>query len=81
MVKFAKDLGVTVYTNTRMTGIKLSAKGEVTEVATDKGSIKTELVINAAGLWAPRIAAMAGLHFPDHSGGSSTYCVEGSAGS
>ncbi|MGA7194057.1 MAG: FAD-dependent oxidoreductase [Anaerolineales bacterium] len=64
MVKFAKDLGVTVYTNTRMTGIKLSAKGEVTEVATDKGSIKTELVINAAGLWAPRIAAMAGLHFP-----------------
>jgi glycine cleavage system aminomethyltransferase T/glycine/D-amino acid oxidase-like deaminating enzyme len=64
MVKFAKDLGVTVYTNTRVTGIKLSAKGEVTEVVTDKGSIKTELVINAAGLWAPRIAAMAGLHFP-----------------
>ena len=64
MVKFAKDLGVTVYTNTRVTGIKLSAKGEVTEVVTDKGSIKTEIVINAAGLWAPRIAAMAGLHFP-----------------
>ena len=64
MVKFAKELGVTVYTNTRVTGIKLSAKGEVTEVVTDKGSIKTELVINAAGLWAPRIAAMAGLHFP-----------------
>jgi 4-methylaminobutanoate oxidase (formaldehyde-forming) len=64
MVKFAKDLGVTVYTNTRVTGIKLSAKGEVKEVVTDKGSIKTELVINAAGLWAPRIAAMAGLHFP-----------------
>ena len=64
MVKFAKELGVTVYTNTRVTGIKLSAKGEVKEVVTDKGSIKTELVINAAGLWAPRIAAMAGLHFP-----------------
>jgi glycine cleavage system T protein len=64
MVKFAKELGMTVYTNTRVTGIKLSAKGEVMEVVTDKGSIKTELVINAAGLWAPRIAAMAGLHFP-----------------
>jgi 4-methylaminobutanoate oxidase (formaldehyde-forming) len=64
MVKFAKDLGVTVYTNTRVTGIKLSTKGEIKEVVTDKGSIKTELVINAAGLWAPRIAAMAGLHFP-----------------
>jgi 4-methylaminobutanoate oxidase (formaldehyde-forming) len=64
MAKFAKDLGVTVYTDTRVTGIKLSARGEVTEVVTDKGSIKTELVINAAGLWAPRVAAMAGLHFP-----------------
>jgi 4-methylaminobutanoate oxidase (formaldehyde-forming) len=64
MVKFAKDLGVTVYTSTRVTGIELSPKGEVTAVLTDKGKIKTELVINAAGLWAPRIAAMAGLHFP-----------------
>ncbi|MCJ7433675.1 MAG: FAD-dependent oxidoreductase [Anaerolineales bacterium] len=64
MVKFAKDLGVTVYTNTRVTGIELSPKGEVKAVITDKGKIKTELVINAAGLWAPRIAAMAGLYFP-----------------
>lgn len=64
MVKFARELGVTVYTNTRVTGIKLSARGEVSEVITNKGSIRTELVINAAGLWAPRIAAMAGLDFP-----------------
>ncbi|HEY9153039.1 MAG TPA: FAD-dependent oxidoreductase [Anaerolineales bacterium] len=64
MVKFARDLGVTVYTNTRVTGIELSPKGEVTAVVTDQGKIKTELVVNAAGLWAPRIAAMAGLHFP-----------------
>ena len=64
MAKFAKELGVTVYTDTRVTGFKLSPKGEITEVVTDKGSIKTELVINAAGMWAPRIAAMAGLYFP-----------------
>jgi len=64
MVKFAKELGVTVYTDTRVTGIKLSPKGEVTKVETNKGSIKAEIVINAAGLWAPRIAAMAGLYFP-----------------
>ncbi len=64
MVRFAKDLGVTVYTDTRVTGIELSPKGEVKAVITDKGKIKTELVINAAGLWAPRIAAMAGLYFP-----------------
>jgi glycine cleavage system T protein len=64
MVKFAKELGVTVYTDTRVTGFKLSPKGEITEVETDKGSIKTELVVNAAGMWAPRVAAMAGLYFP-----------------
>jgi glycine cleavage system T protein len=64
MVKFAKDMGVTVYTDTRVTGFKLSPKGEITEVETDKGSIKTELVVNAAGMWAPRVAAMAGLYFP-----------------
>ncbi len=64
MVKFAKELGVTVYTNTRVTGIELSAKGEVQRVLTDRGSIQTEIVVNAAGMWAPRVAAMAGLHFP-----------------
>ncbi len=64
MAKFAKDLGVEIYTNTRVTGIKLSAKGEIERVVTDKGEIRCEIVINAAGLWAPRIAAMVGLHFP-----------------
>ncbi|MEW6285672.1 MAG: FAD-dependent oxidoreductase [Chloroflexota bacterium] len=64
MVKFAKELGVTVYTNTRVTGIKLSAKGEVQGVVTDKGEIRCETIVNAAGMWAPRIAAMAGLHVP-----------------
>ena len=64
MVKFAKELGVEVYTNTRVTGIKLSAKGEVQSVVTDKGEIRCEIIVNAAGMWAPRIAAMAGLHIP-----------------
>jgi len=64
MVKFAKELGVEVYTNTRVTGIKLSAKGEVEAVQTDKGEIRCEIIVNAAGMWAPRIAAMAGLQIP-----------------
>ncbi|GAB4454411.1 MAG: FAD-dependent oxidoreductase [Anaerolineales bacterium] len=64
MVKFARELGVEVYTNTRVTGIKLSAKGEVQAVVTDKGEIRCEIIVNAAGMWAPRIAAMAGLHVP-----------------
>jgi glycine cleavage system T protein len=64
MARIIKEMGVEVNIHTRVTGIELSAKGEVQRVLTDKGSIKTELVINAAGMWAPRIAAMAGLHIP-----------------
>jgi 4-methylaminobutanoate oxidase (formaldehyde-forming) len=64
MARFAKDLGVEIYTNTRVTGIKLSAMGEVQSVVTDKGEIRCEIVVNAAGMWAPRIAAMAGLQIP-----------------
>ncbi len=64
MVNFAKELGVTVYTNTRVTAIKLTPKGEVKSVVTDKGEIQCEIIVNAAGMWAPRIAAMAGLHIP-----------------
>jgi 4-methylaminobutanoate oxidase (formaldehyde-forming) len=64
MARFAKELGVTIYTNTRVTGIKVSPKGEIQAVQTDKGEIKCEIVINAAGLWAPRIAAMVGINIP-----------------
>jgi 4-methylaminobutanoate oxidase (formaldehyde-forming) len=64
MVRFAKELGVEVYTNTRVMGIKLSAKGEVEAVVTDKGEVRCEIIINAAGMWAPRVAAMAGLNVP-----------------
>lgn len=64
IVNSAKQLGVEVYTNTRVIGIKLSAKGEVQAVLTDKGEIRCEIILNAAGLWAPRIAAMVGLNIP-----------------
>jgi glycine cleavage system T protein len=60
----ARELGVTIYTDTRLTGIELSPKGEIQKVRTNKGDIRTEIVINAAGLWGPQVAAMAGLHIP-----------------
>ncbi len=64
MVRFAKEMGVEVKTSVRVTGIELSPKGEVTRVLTDHGPIRTEIVVNAAGMWAPQVAAMAGLHLP-----------------
>jgi glycine cleavage system T protein len=64
MARVIREMGVTVYTDTRVTGLELSPKGEIQKVITTKGSIKTNLVVNAAGLWAPRIAATAGVYLP-----------------
>lgn len=64
LARLVREMGIEVKTNTRLTGIKLSPRGEVAEVMTEHGSIKTEIVVNAAGLWGPRVAAMAGLHIP-----------------
>ena len=64
IARHVREMGVTIYTGVRMTGIELSPKGAVTQVITDSGVINTELVINAAGLWGPRVAALAGVHIP-----------------
>jgi len=64
MARIIKEMGVDVHTHTRVTGLELSPKGEIQKVITDKGSIKTNLVVNAAGMWAPRIAAMVGVYLP-----------------
>ncbi|MEP7133300.1 MAG: FAD-dependent oxidoreductase [Chloroflexota bacterium] len=64
MARLIKEMGVDVNTHARVTGLELSPKGEIQKVITDKGSIKTNLVVNAAGMWAPRIAAMVGVYLP-----------------
>ncbi len=64
MVRFAREMGVEAKTCTRVTGFELSPKGEIQRVLTDQGPIRTEIVINAAGMWAPQVAAMAGIHLP-----------------
>ncbi len=60
----AKKLGATILTKTRVTGIELSSRGEVSGVKTNKGNIRTEIVVNAAGLWGAQVAAMAGVMIP-----------------
>ncbi len=64
LAKAATALGARIRTGVRVTGIELSARGEVTAVVTDQGRIRTEAVVNAAGIWAPRVAAMAGAFIP-----------------
>ena len=36
------------------------------DVVTDKGTIHAEHVVNAGGLWAREVGAMAGVYFPLH---------------
>ncbi|MBI4736295.1 MAG: FAD-dependent oxidoreductase, partial [candidate division NC10 bacterium] len=64
LARRARDLGVAVHTGVRVTGIEISPRGEVTRVVTDHGAINTEIVVNAAGMWAPRIGAMVGVNLP-----------------
>ena len=60
----ARALGVRFLLNTRVTGFELSPAREVRRVLTERGPIDTELVVNAAGMWAPQVAAMVGAFVP-----------------
>lgn len=59
----AKSRGAKFLANTRVTRIIIS-NNEVKEVATDRGTIKTDVIINAAGLWGSEIANMVGITLP-----------------
>ena len=59
----ARRRGAEVNTNTRVTGIT-TERGEVTGVVTDKGVIETDIVINAGGMYAREIGALAGVTVP-----------------
>jgi glycine cleavage system aminomethyltransferase T/glycine/D-amino acid oxidase-like deaminating enzyme len=60
LAKAAGGLGVKVLTDTRVTGLELSARGGVQAVLTERGRIEAEVVVIASGIWAPQVAAMAG---------------------
>ncbi|RJQ64468.1 MAG: FAD-dependent oxidoreductase [Desulfobacteraceae bacterium] len=64
VAKAARKLGAEIYTHTRVTGIDLSPRGEIAGVRTDKGNIRCEIVVNAAGLWGAQVAAMVGARIP-----------------
>lgn len=58
------QLGMDVKSFTEVKGFKLNDKGAIEAVETDSGDIKTERVINCAGVWAPHIGRMLGLDIP-----------------
>ncbi len=64
MAKVAQDLGVEVNTFTRVTDIERQGR-EIVKVITDRGSIATNRVVNAAGAWSVQIGKMLGVELPN----------------
>ncbi|PIV74361.1 MAG: glycine cleavage system protein T [Rhodobacteraceae bacterium CG17_big_fil_post_rev_8_21_14_2_50_65_11] len=61
--KSARKLGASVETHTMVTGIRRGRDGGWI-VATDKGDVACEHVVNAGGLWAREVGRMVGLELP-----------------
>jgi glycine cleavage system T protein len=59
----AKNRGVKIFTDTNVEAIHLK-NGRVHEVETDKGTIQTEVVVNASGMWGREVGKMVGLNLP-----------------
>ncbi|QEW20670.1 Aminomethyltransferase [Marinibacterium anthonyi] len=61
--KAARMAGARIETHTKVVETNPRADG-TWDVVTDKGTIHAEHVVNAAGLWAREVAAMAGVYLP-----------------
>src|SRR5215813_14972817 len=63
LTKGARQLGASVIEGIAATGVR-THRGRVTGVLTEQGEIETEVVVNAAGMWARQFGALAGVHVP-----------------
>jgi glycine cleavage system T protein len=59
----ARRRGADIATGTRVTGLRVD-RGHVIGVETDKGAIETEIVVNAGGMYAREIGALADVVVP-----------------
>jgi sarcosine oxidase subunit beta len=60
----AQREGATIHTHTKVTSIRTKNKA-ITAVKTEKGTIKTSWLVNAAGVWSQEIAQMVGITLPN----------------
>ena len=63
MARAAEQNGAQFFGHTRVTGFGID-NGRVTAVHTSQGEIKTDLVVAAAGIWAPKVGGMADVPIP-----------------
>ncbi len=57
-------MGVRMHTGVRVTGLERSADGALSGVLTDHGAFRTEVVINAGGMWARQVGQFVGVDLP-----------------
>ena len=59
----ARRRGAEIATATRVTGFGIE-RGRISRVETERGSIETEVVVNAGGMYARELGALAGVNVP-----------------
>lgn len=59
----AQARGASVFAHTTVTGVEI-IDGRVIGVETDRGRIRTPMVVDAAGAWTRQVAAMSGIRIP-----------------
>ena len=64
IAKGARMQGVKIIQNTPVTGV-LTRNGTVTGVRTEKGEIRSEFVVNCAGMWARQLGEKSGVTIPN----------------
>ena len=64
LAKGARQQGVRIIENIAVTGVT-KARGAVTGVTTDQGTIECEYVVNCAGMWARQLGAKSGVNIPN----------------
>ncbi|MGO9671970.1 MAG: FAD-dependent oxidoreductase [Streptosporangiaceae bacterium] len=63
LARGARRLGVRIVEGVAATGVETRGR-QVTAVLTEAGRIETEIVVNAAGMWARQFGALAGVQVP-----------------
>ena len=64
MAKGARTGGARIFENTKVTAIH-QVNAAVTGVATERGDIKAEYVVNCAGMWARQFGEICGVNIPN----------------
>ena len=60
----ATERGAKLWKNAEVAGLELDAAGAIAAVKTTRGTVSTPCVVNAAGVWAADVAALAGISLP-----------------